>query len=137
MVFRRRVKCYNPINDTFAITNFFGNQFYANNENDLRSKNLHKSSLRSTLIVMIYEKGFKHTVPRQQKWISTYNTTHHLTDITRCERVWVCGRRGGGLGGKGRSGIAHSQNRSDHKIVKYPPSRTEKKRESDGKLSTG
>ena len=38
MVFRRRVKCYNPINDTFAITNLFGNQFYANNENDEEKK---------------------------------------------------------------------------------------------------
>ena len=36
--------------------------------------------------------------PAGKKWISTYNTTHHLTDITRCERVgvWVCERRGGG-----------------------------------------
>ena len=35
--------------------------------------------------------------PADKKWISTYNTTHHLTDITRCERVWVCGCvRGGG-----------------------------------------
>ena len=41
--------------------------------------------------------------PADKKWISTYNTTHHLTDITRCERLWVCGcvgvwvceRRGG------------------------------------------
>ena len=67
MVFIRRVKCYNPINDTFAITNLFGNQFYANNENDLRSKNLHKSFVRSALVVVIYEKGFKHAVPRWQK----------------------------------------------------------------------
>ena len=51
MVFRPRVKCYNPINDIFAITNLFGNQFYANNENDLRSKNLHKSFVRSALVV--------------------------------------------------------------------------------------
>ena len=35
--------------------------------------------------------------PAGKKWISAYNTTHHLTDITRCERVcvwvgvWVCG----------------------------------------------
>ena len=42
--------------------------------------------------------------PAGKKWISAYNTTHHLTDITRCERVcvcgcvgvWVCGRVGGG-----------------------------------------
>ena len=68
MVFRRRVKCYNPINDTFAMTNLFGNQFYANNENDLRSKNLHiKSFVMSALVVLIYEKGFKHAVPRWQK----------------------------------------------------------------------
>ena len=52
MVFRRRVKCYNP---------------NANNENDLRSKNLHKSFVRSALVVVIYEKGFKHAVPRWQK----------------------------------------------------------------------
>ena len=63
MVFRPRVKSYNPINDIFAITNLFGNQFYANNENDLRSKTLHKSFVRSTLVVVIYEKGFKHAVP--------------------------------------------------------------------------
>ena len=44
MVFRRRVKCCNPINNTFAITDFFENQFYANNQNDLRrSKNIDKS----------------------------------------------------------------------------------------------
>ena len=64
MVFRPYVKSYNPINDIFAITNLFGNQFYANNENDLRSKNLHKSFVRSTLVVVIYEKGFKHAVSR-------------------------------------------------------------------------
>ena len=41
MVFRRRVKCCNPINNTFAITDFFENQFYANNQNDLRrNKNI-------------------------------------------------------------------------------------------------
>ena len=114
MVFRRRVKCYNPINDTFAITNLFGNQFYANNENDLRSKNLHKSfaCLRSALVEVIHDQGFKHAVPHWQKWISTYNATHHPTDITRCERVWVCGCAEGGwggwLGGKRRSGIARS-----------------------------
>ena len=48
--------------------------------------------------------------PAGKKWISAYNTTHHLTDITRCERVrvcvgvwvcgcvgvWVCGCVGGG-----------------------------------------
>ena len=62
MVFRPRVKSYNPINDIFAIKNLFGNQFYANNENDLRSKTLHKSFVRSTLVVVIYEKG-----PRWQK----------------------------------------------------------------------
>ena len=59
--------------------------------------------------------------PAGKKWISTYNTTHRLTDITRCERVWVCERRGWGLGGKGKSGTARSLNRSDQKIVKYPP----------------
>ena len=67
--------------------------------------------------------------PAGKKWISAYNTTHHLTDITRCERVWVCGcvgvwvcgRVGGGGGGKGRSGIARFLNRSDHKIIKYCP----------------
>ena len=62
MVFRPRVKSYNPINDIFAIANLIGNQFYANNENDLRSKTLHKSFVRSTLVVVIYEKG-----PRWQK----------------------------------------------------------------------
>ena len=102
MVFRRRVKCSNPINDTFAITNLFGNRFYANNENDLRSKNLHKSfaCLRSALVEVIHEdhQGFKHAVPYWQKWISTYNATHHPTDITRCERVWVCGCAEGGVG---------------------------------------
>ena len=68
MVFRRRVKCHNPINDTFTIANLFGNQFYANNENDLRSKNLHiKSMVRSAIVVVIYEKGFKHAVPCWQK----------------------------------------------------------------------
>ena len=55
MVFRPRVESYNPINDIFAITNLSGNQFYANNENDLRSKNLHKSFVRSTLVVVNYE----------------------------------------------------------------------------------
>ena len=50
------------------MTNLFGNQFYANNENDLRSENLHiKSFVRSALVVVIYEKGFKHAVPRRQK----------------------------------------------------------------------
>ena len=46
--------------------------------------------------------------PAGKKWISAYNTTHHLTDITRCERVcvcgcvgvWACGRRGGRYGKK-------------------------------------
>ena len=37
--------------------------------------------------------------PAGKKWISTYNTTHHLTDITGYERVWVCGRVRGGGGG--------------------------------------
>ena len=70
MVFRRRVKCYNPINDTFAMTNLFGNQFYANNENDLRSEIyffIFKVICRSAPVVVIYEKGFKHAVPRWQK----------------------------------------------------------------------
>ena len=67
MVFRPRVKSYNPINDIFAITNLFRNQFYANKENDLRSKTLHKLFVRSTLVVVIYEKGLKHAVPRWQK----------------------------------------------------------------------
>ena len=44
MVFRRRFKCCNPINNTFAITDFFENQFYADSQNDLkRSKNIDKS----------------------------------------------------------------------------------------------
>ena len=42
--------------------------------------------------------------PAGKKWISAYNTTHHLTDITRCERVCVCGCVGvweeGGGGGR-------------------------------------
>ena len=67
MVFRPRVKSYNPINDIFAITNLFQNQFYANKENVLRSKTLNKSFVRSTPVVVIYEKGFKHAVPRWQK----------------------------------------------------------------------
>ena len=69
MVFRPRVKSYNPINDIFAITNLFGNQFYANNENDLRSKNLHKSfaCLRSAPVEVIHDQGFKHAVPHWQK----------------------------------------------------------------------
>ena len=39
--------------------------------------------------------------PTGKKWIFTYNATHHPTDITRCERVWVCGcaEGGGGVGG--------------------------------------
>ena len=37
--------------------------------------------------------------PTGKKWISTYNATHHPTDITRCERVWVCGCAEGGGGG--------------------------------------
>ena len=96
MVFRRRVKCYNPINDTFAITNLFGNQFYANNENDLRSKNLHKSfaCLRSALVVVIHDQGFKHAVPDwQKKWISTYNAV----SVCGCVGVWK--GWGGGVGG--------------------------------------
>ena len=28
--------------------------------------------------------------PAGKKWVSAYNTIHHLTDITRCERVCVC-----------------------------------------------
>ena len=67
MVFRPRLKSYNPINDIFAITNLFRNQFYANKENDLRRKTLHKLFVRSTLVVVIYEKGLKHAVPRWQK----------------------------------------------------------------------
>ena len=67
MVFRPRVKSYNPITNIFAITNLFRNQFYANKENDLRNKTLHKSFVRSTLVVVIYEKGLKHAVPRWQK----------------------------------------------------------------------
>ena len=104
MVFRRRVKYYIPINDTFAITNLFGNQFYANNEDDLRSKNLHKSFVRSTLVVVIYEKGFKHAVPRWQKMDIYIKTTHHLTDITRWERVLVCGCVGVRVCGRGEKG---------------------------------
>ena len=39
-----------------------------------------------------------------------YNTAHHPTDITRCERKSVCAyvEEGGGGGGGGRRGIARS-----------------------------
>ena len=48
--------------------------------------------------------------PAGKKWISTYNTTHHLTDITRCERVWVCGfvgvwEEGGGWAVREEAGL--------------------------------
>ena len=65
--------------------------------------------VRSTLVVVIYEKGFKDAVPRWQKNGYLHNTTHQPTNIARCERVWVCGCvGGGGVGGKGRSGTARS-----------------------------
>ena len=89
MVFRRRVKRCNRINNTFAITDFFENQFYANNQNDLRrSKNIDKSFAcrRWALIEVNNEQGFKHAVPpEKKKRIFIYNTTHHPKDIARCE----------------------------------------------------
>ena len=36
-------------------------------------------------------KALKTLSPAGKKWISTYNTTHHPTNIARCERVCVCG----------------------------------------------
>ena len=50
-------------------------------------------------------------------------TTHHLTDITRCERVWVCGcvgvwacgRRGGGV--REEAGLPVRSVNSDHSQI--------------------
>ena len=74
MVFRRRVKCCNPINNTFAITDFFEYQFYANNQNDLRrSKNIDKSFAcrRWALIEVNNEQGFN-TLSRRKKKTDIY-----------------------------------------------------------------
>ena len=72
---------------------------------------------------MNYEQGLKHAVPPEKKRIFIYNTAHHPTDITRCERESVCAcvEEGGGGGGGGRRGIARSLNQSNHKIVKFRP----------------
>lgn len=52
--------------------------------------------LRWALIEVNYVQGFKHDVPPEKKRIFIYNTTHHPTDIARCERecVCVCGEKG-------------------------------------------
>ena len=60
---------------------------------------------------MNYEQGFKHAIPPEKNGY-LYNTAHHPTDITRCERESVCAYveegGGGGGGGGGRRGIARS-----------------------------
>ena len=48
------------------------------------------------------------TLSRQKKRIFIYNTAHHPTDITRCERESVCAYVEEGGGGGRRRGIARS-----------------------------
>ena len=123
MVFRRRVKCCNPINNTFAVTDFFENQFYANNQNDLRrSKNLDKSLAcrRWALIEVNNEQGFKHAVPPEKKNGYLYITQLITRKISLAASLSACECvEEEGWEGERRDCPLLTQ--SNHKILKYRP----------------